>query len=80
MLLCVVRQIFPIADFENQKNKLRPNGEWDTRLVLHTANVVALGFLVIICFGNMKGNFFTSSIITIMYSILVIVTNKDIPQ
>ena len=59
---------------------MSPNGEWDIRIVLITSNIVSLGFLTMIEFGNIKGNFLIVAIITMGYAVTYITSHDKVPN
>ena len=74
-IVVFLRQIFPLFDFEYLRPEMKQRGEWEIRIILITANVVALGFLTMIQFGNLRVTYIFVSIISLTFAICAIYSN-----
>ena len=76
--MTIIRQFIPVLDFENLKPKMSLNGEWSVRVVLITSNIVSLGYITMIGFGNIRGNFLVVLSLGVGYGVTFIVGNDDV--
>ena len=77
MLLVIVRQFMPVMDFENFQSTI-DKGEWDNRKNLITSNIVSLVIITMVNFGDIKGIYILTSLISIVYGITYIISNDEV--